>query len=146
MRILLFLVIASLSTTAFAQNKVIVFVCEHGSAKSVIAATYFNKLANERNLQWEAITRGIDPDKNLSANTAKGLLSDGLQPENTVPQKLTQRDFTRAEKVVLFNPLPDSFNVKTNLQYWLGLPAVSEDYTKARSEIVRKVTELLDSL
>lgn len=29
-------------------NPRIVFVCEHGAAKSVIAAAYFNKLAAER--------------------------------------------------------------------------------------------------
>ena len=30
-----------------AQEKII-FVCQHGAAKSVIAASYFNKLAKER--------------------------------------------------------------------------------------------------
>src|SRR5260370_1083705 len=28
------------------QNPIIIFVCEHGAAKSIIAAAYFNKLAN----------------------------------------------------------------------------------------------------
>jgi hypothetical protein len=36
----------------------IVFVCEHGAAKSVIAATLFNKLAAEHGLRERAIYRG----------------------------------------------------------------------------------------
>jgi arsenate reductase len=44
---------------SMAQNKKVVFVCEHGAAKSVIAAAYFNKLAKERNLPYEAVCRGM---------------------------------------------------------------------------------------
>ena len=32
----------------------VVFVCEHGAAKSLIAAAYFNKLAGERGLSARA--------------------------------------------------------------------------------------------
>jgi len=38
-----------------------VFICEHGAAKSVIAAAYFNKLAAERHLNFHAIARGLTP-------------------------------------------------------------------------------------
>ncbi len=48
------------------QTPIIVFVCEHGAAKSVIAATYFNKLANEKGLNLKAIARGTHPDQELS--------------------------------------------------------------------------------
>jgi len=40
------------------QGSVVVFVCEHGSAKNVIAAAYFNKLAKEQNLKMQAVSRG----------------------------------------------------------------------------------------
>ena len=39
----------------------IIFVCEHGAGKSVIAAAYFNKLAAERGLPDRAIYRGANP-------------------------------------------------------------------------------------
>ena len=35
-----------------AQDPLIIFVCEHGAAKSIIAAAYFNKYARERNLRF----------------------------------------------------------------------------------------------
>jgi hypothetical protein len=37
-----------LKETMKQSNPTIVFVCEHGAAKSVIAAAYFNKLAQEK--------------------------------------------------------------------------------------------------
>ena len=39
----------------------VVFVCEHGAAKSVVATAYFNKLAAERNLPFRATFRGTVP-------------------------------------------------------------------------------------
>ena len=47
------------------QNSKIVFVCEHGAAKSVIAVAYFNKLASEAKLEFHAIARGTNPDPEL---------------------------------------------------------------------------------
>ena len=36
----------------------ILFVCEHGSAKSVVAAAHFNQIATARGLPFRAISRG----------------------------------------------------------------------------------------
>ena len=44
----------------------VVFVCEHGAAKSLIATLYFNKLAAERGLAARAAFRGVDPQDALS--------------------------------------------------------------------------------
>ena len=38
----------------------VLFVCEHGAAKSVIAAAEFNRLAEQRGLAWRATFRGRD--------------------------------------------------------------------------------------
>jgi protein-tyrosine-phosphatase len=40
-----------------ATQATVVFVCEHGAAKSVIATTYFNKIAAERGLRAHASVR-----------------------------------------------------------------------------------------
>jgi arsenate reductase len=48
------------------QTPVIIFVCEHGAAKSVIAATYFNHLAEKAGSARRAIARGINPERELS--------------------------------------------------------------------------------
>ena len=46
----------------------VVFVCEHGAAKSVVAAQYFNKLAGERGLAVRAVARGAEPQADLSVS------------------------------------------------------------------------------
>ena len=40
----------------------VVFVCEHGSAKSMIAALWFNRLASEQGLPLQGVSRGVNPD------------------------------------------------------------------------------------
>src|SRR5690242_15420164 len=47
------------------QTETILFVCEHGSAKSVIAAAHFKRLAEQRGLPHRAIARGINPDPEI---------------------------------------------------------------------------------
>src|SRR5438067_2384523 len=58
----------------------IVFVCEHGAAKSVIATAYFNKLAAERGLPHRATFRGTSPQAELSERTVAALHADGRRP------------------------------------------------------------------
>src|SRR5438552_2704780 len=63
------LLLNATSTLSFGQNlnkdstnnAIILFVCEHGAARSTIAAAYFNKLAKEKGLNYKAIFRGINP-------------------------------------------------------------------------------------
>src|SRR3982751_846284 len=52
----------------------VVFVCEHGAAKSVLASQYFEQLAKERGLKIRAISRGTNPDKEVGPAVRKGLL------------------------------------------------------------------------
>ena len=40
----------------------VLFVCEHGNVKSLMAASYFNRLASQRGVPDRAITRGTAPD------------------------------------------------------------------------------------
>ena len=61
------------------------FVCEHRTAKSVIAAAYFNKLAMERGLGDRAVYRGASPQADLSIATVKGLRKDGLTVSASKP-------------------------------------------------------------
>jgi hypothetical protein len=132
--------------TTFAQTKKIVFVCEHGSAKSVIAAAYFNKLAREKNIGWEASARGNDPDDQVSEKTKKLLAGDKLLDVTFIPQQLSQRDVDEAEQVILFNDLPENIQGKDNIEYWLSIQSVNDDFQKLRNDIVSKIIPLLDSL
>jgi arsenate reductase len=135
-----------LTTTCYAQNKKIVFVCEHGAAKSVIAATYFNKMAKEKNLPWEAVSRGTAPDEQISERTKTLLTNENLFDPKLKPQKLSQKDVDQANKVILFFPLPESLQGKNNTLNWRGIDAVNNDFQKLRDDIISKLNPLIDSL
>lgn len=126
------------------QNPVIIFVCEHGAAKSIIAATYFNKLAREKDLDVSAIARGTHPDSELSLKALTGLHKDGLVPIETVPQKLSISDLESAQRIVTFCELPEEYRNKTPMEAWDDIPPVSEDYERARDVILRRLNTLLE--
>ena len=124
----------------------IVFVCEHGAAKSIIAAAYFNKLADEIGLELRAIARGTDPDNEVSAKAITGLRADGLTPTESVPQKLSLADIESTQRVVSFCELPDEYEQKAVIEQWGNIPPVSENYATARDAILEWVNVLIKEL
>ena len=125
------------------NNPTIVFVCEHGAAKSVIAAAYFNKLAQEKNLDAHAIARGTHPDQGLSPKAITGLKDDGLSPTERVPQQLSLADVQSAQRVITFCELPADYQAKVRSEHWGDVPPVSGGYQKARDSILEHVHQLL---
>ena len=120
---------------------------EHGAAKSIIAAAYFNKLANEKGLNIQAIARGTNPDEELSPKTVKGLMEDGLQPTESTPQKLLSADIESAQKIITFCNLSDEENHQAvEIEHWDDVPPVSENYEIARDAIVKKLNNLLNEI
>ena len=82
------------------QNPVIIFVCEHGAAKSIIAATYFNKLAREKGLDVSAVARGTHPDAELSQKAIEGLHEDKLVPICAKgPPQASKPNFRKRRKI-----------------------------------------------
>ena len=123
----------------------ILFVCEHGAAKSILAAAYFNKMAAERGLNVRAVARGTHPDQELSPKTVEGLERDGLHPTETTPQKLTPAEVESAQRIISFCELPAGYPYQVPLEQWNDIPPVSENYETARDAIIRRINPLLDS-
>lgn len=123
----------------------ILFICEHGSAKSVIAAAHYEKLARELGVDSRAASRGTDPDVEFPPHVLAGLRSDDLEPLDKTPVALSEKDIAVATKVIAFcspNMLPES---AIPSEVWDDVPPVSEGYTRARDEIVRRVERMLRS-
>src|SRR5262249_30662970 len=110
----------------------VVFVCEHGAAKSVIASEYFNKLAAERGLAVRSIARGADPQANLSTSALKGLEHDGLPPRLDAPRPLTASEARRATRVVAFDCEQPAMKAFQGNACWDDVPTVSDGYARAR--------------
>ena len=124
----------------------VIFVCEHGAAKSIIAAAYFNKFAREVGLDLHAIARGTTPDHELSPRAVEGLVKDGLAPTESAPQKLTLSDIKSAQQVVTFCELPAEYQGQVGFERWDDIPPVSENYAESRDAIINHIRQTLKSL
>lgn len=124
--------------------RTIVFVCEHGAARSVIAAAYFNKLAAERHLDFHAVARGATPQPDLSVATVQGLEKDGVAFPAEKPRPLTRADVRGAVRVVAFCPLP-AFAKQARADAY-EVPAPSDGYDASRDAILVHVRALIDEL
>ena len=152
--LLRFLWASSLIAGAVAQEdtavkpSTVVFVCEHGAAKSVIAAEYFNRLAIQNGLPFRAISRGTKPDVTIPAVVKDGLARDGINVAGLVPKPLSNAEATGASTVVLLGvELPaETRALPKKAIEWNDIPSVSESFAPARDVIVKHVKELVDSL
>jgi protein-tyrosine-phosphatase len=126
--------------------KTVVFVCEHGTVKSVIAMAYFERFAREAGLRVRAISRGTAPDSALPPFMRDGLRSDRLDLAGFTPRRLTPEDLAAAALVVSFDQPDVARLAKGPLQQWDGLPSVSASYPEGREAIKRRVAHLVDSL
>ena len=126
--------------------KNIIFVCEHGAAKSIVASVWFNKLASQNGLSIRSIARGTHPDAELGPKAVEGLREDGLTPLESVPQKILLADVESAIHIVSFCEIPEEFKNKVTTESWADVPAVSDGYEAARDAIVKHINHLVSSL
>src|SRR5512140_2640653 len=121
------------------EQPAIIFVCEHGAAKSIVAAAYFNRFAQETGLNLQAIARGTNPDTTLSSDAIQGLSKDGLTPGEATPQKLTPADIQSAQRMIAFCELPVEYQGQVIVEHWEDVPPVSANYEVARDAIVQHI-------
>lgn len=123
-------------------------VCEHGSVKSLMAASYFNKAAEERRLPFRAIARGVFPDAAVPPRIATALLEEGFDITTFVPAKFSETELSRAARVIVVGIEPETLGGKPAgvVESWSDVPAASLDYPAARASLMQHVDALLDEL
>ncbi|MBI4912017.1 MAG: hypothetical protein HY823_04710 [Acidobacteria bacterium] len=127
----------------------VLFICEHGNVKSVMAAAYFNQLAARKGLSVRAIARGTDPDSDkVPGPVAEGLGEDGLEVGKFRPAKVTAADLKDARRVICLNlpveslPSPGGIRAET----WNDIPPATQDFRSSRAAILRRIEALIASL
>lgn len=139
------MLVAAVDAGPTGTGKTVLFVCEHGSAKSVVSAAHFNRIAAERGLGFRAVSRGTVPDAELAPAALVGLRGDGLTPVESIPRKLDQADLDAAVRVVTFCELPAGFTAKSAVDRW-EVPPVSTEYSASRDAMVTRIEQLLRQL
>ena len=146
MKMQLLAVVFTLAVQPSPRDKAVVFVCEHGAAKSVVATAYFNKLAAERGLPFRATFRGTVPQDNLSVRAVEGLKADGVafRPESR-PRSATRMSRTRHTSSRLAAHCRTRRVESGKSADWSDVPD-DQGYAPMRDAIVRHVKQLLDEL
>lgn len=146
MKIQLLTVALMLTTQPPSRDKAVIFVCEHGAAKSVVATAYFNKLAAERGLPFRATFRGTTPQDNLSVRAVEGLKADGVPVPSGKPAAINDKDVADVTHIFAIGcTLPDKARQSGKAADWSDVPD-DRGYAPMRDAIVRHVKQLLDAL
>ena len=127
----------------------VVFVCEHGNVKSLMAASYFNQLAAQRGLPLHAVSRGVAPDSTtVPKPIVTGLHADGVDVRDFHPSKIAAADVDEAVRVVAISAeLPPGLQIDAQrVERWSDVPAASVSYAAARESLKTHVAALLDRL
>ncbi|MES2176290.1 MAG: hypothetical protein V4550_00385 [Gemmatimonadota bacterium] len=125
----------------------VLFVCEHGTVKSLLAKVLFEQYAADAGLRMRALSRGTRADSLVPEWMQKGLHADHVELGTWHPQTLRPADLRNAAFVVSFDVLR-SFTAGAHARQtsWDGLPSVSADYANGRDAIKLRVRALVDSL
>lgn len=142
----LVLVLVGQASQSTSPSPSVVFVCEHGAAKSLLATAYFNKLAADRGLPYRATFRGTAPQEGLSPRVVEGLKGDGVPVPSGKPTALGADDIGRATHIFAIGcTLPAAAVSSGKADDWSDVPD-DQGYPAMRDAIVRHVRSLLDSL
>jgi protein-tyrosine-phosphatase len=125
----------------------VLFVCEHGTVKSLLAKLLFDEYAAQVGLPMRADSRGTAVDSVVPPWMQARLAQSQLAFEGFVPRALTAADLSSATYIVSFD-LPASASAGTHAPRarWDSLPPASRDFVASRDAIKARVFQLVDSL
>jgi arsenate reductase (thioredoxin) len=126
--------------------RTVVFVCQHGAAKSVLAAALLERLAAEQGVALRALARGTEPEPRVAPTVVAGLLGEGVDVEAWQPRLVTPDDLAPAWRIISFGPdlshlLPEGALVEA----WDNIPAVADSLPAAQAAIAARLPELIQS-
>ena len=126
----------------------ILFLCPHGGAKSVIAATYFNRIAQERALPFVGISAAADEPYDAVPEPVAGLLErEGFAVRALKPRAVDPRELTSAAKVISIDcDLAAVDLAGVSVERWEDVPMASVDLAGSAAAIRRHVEALAAAL
>jgi arsenate reductase len=138
-----FVLAAGCSTIPKRQPETVLFICEFGTAKSVIAREMFRRRAAARNIAVDALSRGLVIEDHITPELRRNLSADGIDPYSEPFKVLQPQDWQRASVIVAFNSLPDTVP-KSKVRDWTDVPSVVSQYPAARVALAQRIEALLD--
>ena len=145
------LLIAACATPSRAESPVsqVLFVCDHGNVKSLMAASYFNQLADERGLAVRGVSRGSAPDStSVPPAIIAGLRADGFDVGAFHPAAVSAADVSASRRVIAIGTaLPATLKIAgVAVEQWNDVPPASIDYGASRDSLKAHVEKLVEQL
>lgn len=137
------LVMLAAASTVGAKAPQVVFVCEHGNVKSLIAQEWFNRRAKERGLAVRAVSRGRTPEATVPVPIAEALRRDGFDVGAFAPQAPTSTEMRQAARVIGIGLDQKALATDVAVETWDGVPPASEDYAASRDALRARIETLL---
>lgn len=128
------------------MKRTILFLCPHNAAKSVIAASYFNQLADETGLPCIADSAGTEPADSVLPAVAAMMEQEGLDVSQFKPRFVTSADFQSAARVISIGCTPDELHGSGTVEYWDDVPMFSQNPEGSRDAIRAHVKQLVAEL
>jgi arsenate reductase len=132
------------------QPSTVVFVCERGSSKSLLAATLFNRMAEERRLPVRAVSRAVSPettDSRAPLRLVQKMTVDGFQVRTFQPRAVTTSEAAGADRVIVIG-YDGNFEAlgMAHVERWNDVPPASLEYENAKTVITSHIELLLQRL
>lgn len=128
------------------QRKVL-FLCPHNAAKSVIAAVYFNQLAQRNALSVTADSAGTEPSEVISPVVVDMLAHEGLDVSAHLPRQVTRSDLQEATRIISMGCTAEALQIAAErVEFWSDVPMVSQQPEQARAVIRVHVERLIAEL
>jgi arsenate reductase len=128
------------------NTPVVLFMCPHGAAKSLLASAYFQKMAKDRGLNVVVDSAGTDPDPLLAPAVVAHLTKNGYTIPIAKPRRVTAADLAKADVVVSMGCDLSGLPVRKGaLRAW-DVPDLSAGFTRADDEIRARVIALVEEL
>jgi arsenate reductase len=129
-------------------KETVLFVCPYGGAKSVIAASYFNRIAEAEGLPFVAAAAAAEtPYDAVPKPIADYLSQNGFDVASFQPRHVAAADLESAAKVVSIDCDLSKLDVRgVTVEEWSDVPKVSVDLPGSAAAIRRHVDVLVQQL
>ncbi len=126
--------------------KLVLFLCPHNAAKSVMATAYFNKRVSDEQVAATSFSAGTEPDEAVAPQVTALLDKEGYDGA-AKPRKVTPTDLEQADLVVSIgcdlNDLPPTNKLVT---LWNDVPMPSRDLEGAWLRLKTRVDDLVGQM
>jgi protein-tyrosine-phosphatase len=127
--------------------KTVLFMCPQNAARSVLAAAYCRRMITERQLNWQILMAGTDPDDSPAAPVVALLQSEGLAVPDEKPHRVTEGELAAADWIISMGcDLNGIAPPETAVFYWNDIPSPSQDLSGAKEAIINNLEPFLDQI